>query len=62
MKRTGNIRVDRQWLSNVGLLWTVVKIDAQHGFHPTTLRYRILQYCPDCVCEHLLLCRMVLDF
>ena len=43
MKRTGNMCVDRQWLSNVVLLWTVVKVCAQHGVHPTTLSPRISQ-------------------
>ena len=43
MKRTGNISVDRQWLSNLGLLWTVVTSDAQRGFHLTTLSLKISQ-------------------
>jgi len=43
MKRTGNICVDRLWLSNVVLLWTAVTINTQHGVHPTTLSLRISQ-------------------
>ena len=43
MKRTGNICVDRQCLSNAVLLWTAVTVDAQHAVHPTTLSLCISQ-------------------
>ena len=43
MKRTRNICVDRQWLSNVVLLWTVVTMDTQRAVNPTTLLLRISQ-------------------
>jgi len=49
MKRTGNICVDRQWLSNVVLLCTAVTIDAQHVVHPTTLTLRISEFFGFCL-------------